>query len=94
MDTCIITWIITNRGALINSAGLLLDIAGAYLVASEVVSQYRGKKYKSRQLVSELQVMETTEFSGWEAGKYRRMKAGLACLTAGFLFQIASNWMR
>jgi len=82
-------------------AGLLLGIVGVFLVAWEVVRVYRGKKYQDPQryvimepFVSGLEVKETTEYSAWEAGKYRRMKVGLVRLTLGVLLQIASNWIR
>lgn len=100
-DNCMATWLVVNRIALINSAGLLLDIVGAFLVAWEVVREYRGKKYQDPQgyvvsepFVSGIEVKESPEYSAWEIRKYRRMKMGLVCLTLGFLLQILSSWLR
>lgn len=94
-------WIVANIGRVINSAGLVLDIVGAFLVASEVVRQYRGKKYEepqgfviSKPFITGLEVKETAEYAGWEVRRYRSMKCGLVCLTTGFLFQIVSTWLR
>jgi len=39
------SWVHAHAAPLVNSAGLLLDILGAFLIASEVVKQYRAKKY-------------------------------------------------
>ena len=94
-------WILDHGGAVINSVGLLLDIVGAWLVALEVVHQYRGKKHQSSDapvvggvFAAGGEVTETPDYSAWEARKYFWMKAGLVCLTLGFVLQIISTWCR
>jgi len=96
----IIDWFCANLAALTNSLGLVLDIVGAVLVASEVVRQYRGEKLQSRggwvggAEVVDHDVSETAQYRDWEKTKYRNMKFGLGFLIAGFLLQLASNWLK
>lgn len=96
---CILEWASKNPQAIINSLGLICDIVGAWLVAWEVVREYQGKRHEvsagfvfSDFAVGQ-KVNETKEFADWERGKYLKMKIGLGFLTAGFLLQIASNWI-
>jgi hypothetical protein len=80
----------------INSIGLVFDIAGAWLVAWEVVRQYKGQQYGTGTVVSGLfstSPPKTNEYKKWERNKYIKMKIGLCLLTIGFLFQIGSNWI-
>jgi hypothetical protein len=39
-------WICLHLAPVVNSAGLVCDIAGAWFVGWEVVQQYQGKKYE------------------------------------------------
>ena len=91
-------------GPLVNTLGLACDIAGAWLVAWEVVKQYRGKTHQVSPIdfrtellgpnQPEQRVTETKEFERWQRGKLTRMKCGLAFLTVGFLLQIVSAWAK
>ena len=93
-----------NLQAIVNTIGLLLDIAGAWFVAWEVINQYKGQKTKLStgvvvqaegwSVVAGQEAEDTDEFKKWEILKYWRMKVGLAFLTIGFLLQLASNWVR
>ena len=78
----------------INSSGLALDIFGAWLVAWEVVSQFKGDKHKSLPTWEGAlgPPQETDFYKKHEKNKYLKMKIGLACLTLGFILQILSNW--
>ncbi len=82
----------------ITSCGLLMDILGAWLVAWEVVSIFRGEKFISKFLeefdtTQKTHPEESKEFKKWETEKYSRMKSGLIFLTLGFAFQFLSIWL-
>ena len=87
-----------NSILFLNSIGLIFDIIGAWLVASEVVQQFRGKKFEDVRIggfrigsPGDEIVKETPEYKLFDAAKYYRMKWGLAFLTLGFFLQILSN---
>jgi hypothetical protein len=79
----------------INTAGLIFDIIGAWLVAKEVTSQFRGQQYEIDPTWdgADKPPWNSTEFKKWELKKYRFMWAGLICLTFGFTLQITSNYI-
>ena len=79
---------------IVNSIGLLFDIAGAWLVAWEVVKQFKQCQYNP-QLFDDIgnQLEKNPNFEKWEKNKFKKMRLGLALLTFGFLFQLASNWL-
>lgn len=80
---------------MVSSLGLLLDIIGAWLVAIEVVKQFRGEKYSGGPICAggNTTPMPTTIYSKWEKSKHCYMKWGLFLLTIGFLVQIAANFL-
>ena len=98
-----------NAQALLTSVGLALDIAGAWLVAWEVVRQFQGARLQVRggvvrrdhlgsiegqiPVVVGQEAAETEEFKAWESRKYSRMKLGLALLTIGFVLQGIATWV-
>ena len=92
-------WASTNAQALVNSAGLLCDIVGAWLVAWEVVREYKGRRHNVSTgvafegVVVGQNVHETKEFTYWERSKYHKMRFGLAFLTVDFGLQFVSNWI-
>jgi hypothetical protein len=88
MNLCTPQWI--------NTFGISFDIIGAWLVAYEIVKQYNGKKYRDDVTIDELDepVRETSQYQQWEIKKYKWMWYGLISLTIGFVFQIASTWMK
>jgi hypothetical protein len=99
-------FVCSNLQSIVNSIGLVLDIVGAIFVATEVVDQFHGNKFKATAGIvitdylgsdgtplSIQQPDETNEYKGWELKKYWRMKVGLAFLIFGFLFQLLSNWI-
>jgi hypothetical protein len=81
----------------LNIFGLILDIIGAWLVAYEVVSQYKGSQFKtSNSIVFGLTAVnnapeETLEYQKWLNKRNRYMWFGLTFLTLGFLVQIVAN---
>lgn len=79
----------------INTIGLIFDIAGAWLVALEVVRKFHGKKIdKDPHLyAADDPPYETEEYKKWESSKHKFMWYGLICLTIGFGLQIASNYL-
>ncbi len=92
-------WCIQHFNPLATSIGILFDIIGAWLVAWEVIRQYKGKKFaplpigminpdaeEQDGLIKPHPLYET-----FEANKYRRMKWGLGFLTLGFVLQILPN---
>ena len=76
--------------------GLIFDIIGAWLVACEVVVQYKGERFISPQttvadMTDTSKLPEATEhpqYKLYEIEKYRKMKCGLAFLTIGFILQM------
>ena len=88
--------------ALLNCIGLICDIAGAWLVAWEVVKQFKGKRFaplpiQKINMDAEEQdglVTDFPEYTLFEKKKYTAMKWGLALLTFGFLLQITANIMQ
>ena len=94
-------FVCSNLQSIVNSIGLVLDIVGAIFVATEVVDQFHGNKFKATTSIEipgmslsiQPQPVETNEYKGWELKKYWRMKVGLAFLIFGFLFQLLSNWI-
>lgn len=94
-----ISWLCSNAQPFLNSCGLALDIMGAWLVAYEVVVQFRGAQYGRSSgfsyngHVDAEPTEETTEFEHYKKSKYKNMKLGIFFLTVGFLLQIASNWV-
>ncbi len=82
---------------LISSLGLLLDIFGAWMVASEVVSQYKGAN-PFRSTPSKLNgenppPEKSTGFIIWENTTKCKMKIGLVALTFGFAMQAIGLWL-
>lgn len=81
---------------LINTAGLALDMVGAWLVANEVTSKFGGEKY----IIMPIQSGGTTgpyptdDFSDWEGKHFLRLRVGIGCLMFGFLMQIISTWLQ
>jgi hypothetical protein len=95
------SWICANAIPLINIVGICCDIVGAFFVATEVVRQFRGAKYKhgpayppSIGPVAPPPPKETEEFTAWDLAKYRNMKIGLAFLLLGFALQILANLLQ
>lgn len=94
------SWLVSNVIPLLNIIGLVCDIAGAVLVASEVVSQFQGERFKpglgieQNRIYEPLSPEETTDYRNWELRKYTSMKFGLGLLLLGFSLQICANVMQ
>ena len=95
-------WCVQNLGALSSTIGLIFDIIGAWLVAFEVVKQYKGARFispnESMATMTDTSNLppaaEHPQYMNYEAIKYRDMKWGLAFLTIGFILQIVPNAMQ
>ena len=91
------SWLQTNAISLLNIVGLICDIVGAVLVASEVVRQFHGQKHKEStgfsfgDFVSNPPPEETEEYKRWDILKYQNMKWGLGLLVFGFTLQAIAN---
>jgi hypothetical protein len=66
--------------AIVNSIGLLFDIAGAILVAIEVVNIFKGEQYKITVGLwgAAPPPEKTKEYEKWEKDKFKYMKLGLS----------------
>ena len=91
-------WLALNAAPLLNIIGILCDIVGAFFVASEVVRQFQGIKYKGsasfsfdKDVVITPAASETEEYKLWGLQKYRNMKIGLVLLVFGFGLQVVAN---
>lgn len=83
-----------NIPYVLNSVGLCIDIIGAWFVAWEITSQYKGVKFNKvggTECGAEPEDPETQEYKQYEVNKHSRMKIGLILLTTGFILQIISN---
>lgn len=80
----------------LSSAGLLLDIVGAILIAYEIWAPFRGTKYRDDITFDESNepVRETNEFASWNKRKYKLMVIGLGLLSIGFGLQLAANFVK
>ncbi len=82
---------------IISTFGLALDIFGAFMVASEVVSQYKGKnpfKILPNLANGDIKPPEKTNgYINWENITKRKMKIGLVALTIGFAMQAIGLWL-
>ena len=93
-------WVLVNAQPLINSIGILFDIVGAWLVAWEVVREYKGQKHEVStgiamgEFVVGQKVKETKQLQAWERNQFVKMKTGLVLLTLGFMLQPISNWVK
>jgi hypothetical protein len=94
-------WLTMNAVPLLNIVGIVFDIVGAFFIASEVVRQFRGQKYKGSagwtfdsSVTMTPPATETEEYKAWDRRKYRRMKIGLALLVLGFGLQIVANLLQ
>ncbi len=95
----ILHWSSGHLGQLLTSVGVIADMVGAILVSTEVVRQFRGRKYEEMQAIvleplAAGEVKETPEYKRWESLKYRNMRCGLGSLIGGFLFQLVGTWVR
>jgi hypothetical protein len=93
-----LTWFCSNAIPLTNMLGIALDIAGAYLVAYEVVRRFEGEKYESAIGSGPIDGVptidaptETKAFQQFESRRFRRMQLGLILLTIGFALQFIAN---
>ena len=93
-----LNWLAHNCVALLNMTGIVMDIAGAFFVAYEVVLQFKGEKYEAGVgsgpiggIPSNDPPIETSAFRQFELTKFRRMKLGLLLLTVGFALQFIAN---
>ena len=89
-----IQFIVDYHKQIITTSGLLFDIAGAILVAIEVVDKFKGQEYidPGDQRLSG-HAMKTDEFIKWEKRKFRIMSIGLGSLIIGFILQMISAWL-
>ena len=81
---------------ILNIIGLSFDMLGAILVAWEVASQFKGKKFHDigqAQCSNITYSPETEEYQKYIGTKEKKMKIGLACLLFGFSLQIVSNFI-
>jgi hypothetical protein len=88
------SWVLLNTVPLVNIVGIVFDIIGAFLVASEVVHQFKGKQFRDQFTFDPgiaFAPPETDQYKSWAHLKTRRMQVGLVCLVFGFLLQLVSN---
>ena len=89
-------WYIQNINSISNIVGLTFDIIGAWLVAWEIVKQYKDDKFSEKSMPTfDTNVLpppaEHPNYKIYETIKYRKMKWGLVFLTVGFILQMFPN---
>lgn len=80
----------------LTTIGLVCDAVGAVLVATEVVSQFKGATHKTKSLTADMTQIKpepTDSFIKWESLKLRNMRIGLYFLLGGFFLQGIATWM-
>ena len=84
-----------NFAAVLNSAGIIFVMIGAWLVAYEVVNKFKGEPYHKHQISfgASLRPIKTDEYINWEIIRSKVMVSGLVCITIGSLLQIISIWV-
>ena len=86
----------TNLGPIVTTFGLILDIAGAFLIANELFNkispdkQLRGVDWTWD---GSSKLEDTDEGKLWSQGHYTKMKWGLILLTIGFALQAVGAWV-
>ncbi len=81
---------------LLNTIGLVFDIAGVWFLAYEVIKKFASSEFE-RSLLPASKVLsppspkKSEAFQCWQQ---RRGRIGLGFLTLGFGLQILSNWIR
>ena len=90
---------------ILSTTGLILDIAGAWLVALDLIRTFRGPRFEHERPLDEIFLLglsktidggppeETEEFRRWDDKTRRFRKRGLVVLTFGFFLQALSNWV-
>ncbi len=90
---------------ILSTVGLGLDIAGAWIVAFDLVKTFSGAKYEHQRSIEEIMVRglpkfydggppEVTEkYMDWQKWLYKVRYRGLWLLTAGFLLQAIAVWL-
>ncbi len=84
-------WLTMREGFPLAVVGLGCDIAGAWLVAWEVVNRFEKEIYL-RPKDWDLQPEKNPEYLAWDRRRHRRMSWGLGCLTLGFILQGVGAW--
>jgi hypothetical protein len=83
--------------AIVTTAGLVCDIAGALLVANEVVRIFRGPAAidigDAGCFNGSTRIVPNPDFEAHEQKKRRYMKWGLALLIGGFILQGIGTWL-
>jgi hypothetical protein len=82
---------------LFNAIGLICEIPGAVLVATEVVNEFRGKQYRDQIAFdrdTSFAPSETEEYKRWARGKVRITKLGLLLLLCGIALQLVANLLQ
>ena len=78
----------------LNVTGLLFDIIGAFMLASELVHQFKGKRFRDigqAQCSDITYSPETEEYQQYRVKKEKIMKIGLVFIFFGIVLQISSN---
>lgn len=89
---------------LLSSAGLMLDIVGAWILAMDLIKVFSGPRYEHerernvfvegiRTHLDESDLKETPEYQDWRRTLGKVRVRGLVIMSIGFVLQLLSNWV-
>ena len=89
---------------LVNTFGLSLDIAGAWVLAMDLLRVFKGPRHEHERKKSifaeglpssldESKLRETQEYQDWYKHVRKFRLRGLYMISAGFILQAVSNWL-
>ena len=80
---------------ILNSIGLVFDIAGACFISGEIFNKFKGPPYiPIPNRLGEIPPPKKTDaFVSWEQKHFKTMKTGLVILIIGFSLQGISTWL-
>ncbi|MBI2296061.1 MAG: hypothetical protein HYU76_08555 [Betaproteobacteria bacterium] len=92
-----------NLSAVLTTIGLALDIVGVWILATDLLKQFKGARYEHERdwsvygipkTVDGAPPAETTEHQQYQAELLRFRKRGLYLIIVGFAFQLAGVWIK
>lgn len=92
-----------NLSLILTTLGLILDISGALILATDLLKKFKGALYEHErdwsiygipETVDGALPRETVEHKRFEVEVLQFRKRGLVVMIVGFVFQLAGVWIR
>lgn len=98
-----VKWLLMHASELIVSLGLVMDVIGAWILAGDIIAEYKGSRYEHEQgsdfvngisrAVDGAPPEETQQYKEWVITLRGFRKRGLYWLTGGFFTQLVAAWL-